>query len=149
MLTQDVTGTAGNGKTLTAGTAFTSLIIHTLGGLPQPANVEVGRTIQLVAVDQTGAVIVPTSWLITSGTSATVTDTGLVMATATTGAAVITATLGTNSASFVVVAIPTQTITSLAVTLVPATPEAVSYTHLRAHETAAGYPVLDYTAQAA
>jgi len=149
MLTQDVTGTAGNGKTLTAGTAFTSLIIHTLGGLPQPANVEVGRTIQLVAVDQTGAVIVPTSWLITSGTSATVTDTGLVMATATTGAAVITATLGTNSASFVVVAIPTQTITSLAVTLVPATPEVAGKQQFAAIATAAGYPVLDYTAQAA
>jgi len=130
-------------------TAATTLSIKTLGGLTSPAYVEEGKTIQLVAVDQTGAVATP-SW--TSGSIAVATvgaTTGLVLAVTDAGVSVITATLGSVTSTFVVVAIPVQTITSLAVKLVPAGLAVSGKQQIGAIAANAAYSTLDYTTQAA
>ena len=147
-LTQNVAGVAGNGKTLTASAAVNTLSIQTLGGLTSPAYVEVGKTIQLVAVDQTGAVVAP-AWTCTSGsTSVILGTTGLVTATAVTGAAVITATLNGTTGTFVAVVLLPQTITSLAVKLVPSTLKVSGKQQFGAIAANATYSALDYTTQA-
>ena len=151
-LTQIVAGTVGNGKTLTASTTATttgtSLIIHTLGGLTSPAYVEVGKTVQLVAVDPTGAIVAAT-WTSNPTTTATITSTGLVMAMADSGVSLVTATYGTYSGSFAVVAIPPQTITKLAVNLVPASLKVAGQQQFGAIGVSTAYAALDYTTQAA
>jgi len=149
-LTQTVAGTAGNGKTLTSGTTAiaTSLIIHTLGGLVQPVYIEMGKTVQLVAVDPTGAIVAAT-WTSSPSTVATINASGLAMAMADSGVSLITATYGTYSGSFAVVAIPLQTITKLAVNLVPATLGVSGQQQFGAIGANAVYAALDYTTQAA
>jgi hypothetical protein len=148
-LTQTVAGVAGNGKTLTGSTAVTdtSITIHTLGGLTQPAYVEKGKTIQLVAVGSTGAIVVAT-W--TSGTTAVATvHNGLVTAKSDNGVSVITARYGTSSDQIAVSTIPVQTITSLAVRLVPAALKVTGKQQFGAIAASATYGALDYTTQAA
>ena len=151
-LTQIVVGSAGNGKTLTASTTATtigtSLIVHTLGGLTSPASVEEGKTIQLVAVDPTGAIVAAT-WTSNPATTATITSTGLVMAMADSGVSVVTATYGTYSGSFAVIAIAPQTITKLAVGLVPASLKIAGQQQFCAIGASTAYAALDYTTQAA
>jgi hypothetical protein len=148
-LTQTVAGTLGNGKTLTGSTAVTdtSLTIHTLGGLTSPAYVEVGKTIQLVAVNATGAIVAPV-WTLT-GAAATINTDGLVMAMTTSGVTLVTATSGSLSGMFVVVNVPTQTITSLAVNLVPAALKVAGKQQFGAVAASTTYSALDYTTQAA
>jgi hypothetical protein len=150
ILTQTVAGTVGNGKTLTAGTTVisTALTIRTLGGLTSPVYVEMGKTVQLVAVDPTGA-IVAAGW--TSGTLAvaTINASGLVMAMTDSGIALVTATYGIYSGSFAVIVIPPQTITRLAVNLVPATLVVSGQRQFGAIGANAAYVALDYTTQAA
>src|SRR5450830_830768 len=147
---QNVKGAVGNGKTLTASSALLSLIIKTFAGATQPAYVEVGKTLQLVAFDLNGAVVTPATWESLHPLVASVTSAGLVTGLSTTGAALIKATLSTGeSGTFVVVATPTLTITSLAIRLVPATPKGAGKQQFAAIATAPGYPALDYTTQAA
>jgi hypothetical protein len=148
-VTQTVAGTVGNGKTLTGTTSATgtSLTIHTLGGLTQPAYVEVGKTIQLVAVDPTGAIVAAT-WTLT-GAAATINANGLVMAMTDSGVTLVTAKSGTFTGTFVVVNVPTQTITSLAVKLVPAALKVAGKQQFGAIAASSGYSALDYTTQAA
>jgi len=155
-LTQDVAGTAGNGKTLTGATTAAvtpTLTIHTLGGLPMPAYVENGKTIQLVAVDATGAVVTAT-WacvgaIAPAGPSAIISTTGLVTANlALTGVSMVTATSGTATGVFAVVVIPVQTVTSLAIKLVPAVPVSTTKQQFGAIASNAAYSALDYTTQA-
>jgi hypothetical protein len=127
---------------------MTALTIHTLGGLTSPAYVENSKTIQLVAVDQTGAVVTPV-WTF-SGSSVTGVAGGLVTAhAATTEPSVITATLGSLSTQFVVNVIPVRTITSLAVT--PATANLAASSsgtqQFGAIAVSAAYGALDYTTQ--
>jgi hypothetical protein len=149
-LTQTVAGTAGNGKTLTTGTSAvaTSLIIHTLGGLTQPVYIEMGKTVQLVAVDPTGAIVAAT-WTSNPSTVATISANGLVMAITGSGVSLITATYGTYSGSFAVSAIPLQTITRLAVNLVPAGLKVAGQQQFGAIGANAVYAALDYTTDAA
>ena len=153
-LTQDVAGVAGNGKTLTATTTAAvtpTLTIHTLGGLTSPAYVELGKTIQLVAVDATGATVTA-PFALTSGTSATVSATGLVTAASVssnlTGVSVITATSGTATGVFAVIVVPVQIITSLKINLVPALPVSITKQQFGAIASNAAYSALDYTTQA-
>jgi hypothetical protein len=153
-LTQDVAGVAGNGKTLTATTTAAvtpTLTIHTLGGLTSPAYVELGKTIQLVAVDATGATVTA-PFALTSGTSATVSTTGLVTAASVasnlTGVSVITATSGTATGVFAVIVVPVQVITSLTINLVPALPVSTTSQQFGAIASNAAYSALDYTTQA-
>ena len=150
ILTQTVSGTVGNGKTLTAGTSVisTSLTIRTLGGLASPAYVEMGKTIQLVAVDPTGAIVAAT-WTSSLPAVATINGSGLVMAMADTGVTLVTATYGTYSGSFAVIAIPPQTITRLAVGLVPASLKVAGQQQFGAIGANVTYASLDYTTQAA
>ena len=149
-LTQNVAGAAGNGKTLTAGAAANTLTIHTLGGLISPVYVEVGKTLQLVAVDQTGAVTAPV-WMCTSGsTSVALGMNGLVTATAVTGAAMISATLANGTVGqLVILVILPQTIATLAVKLVPAALKIAGHQQFGAIAGNATYSALDYTTQAA
>jgi hypothetical protein len=149
-LTQTVAGIAGNGRTLTSGTAAmdTSLIIHTLGGQAQPVYVEMGKTVQLVAVDPTGAIVAAT-WTSSLPAVTTINGSGLVMAMASTGVSLITATYGTYSGQFAVIAIPMQTITKLAVNLVPAGLKVAGKQQFGAIASNATYSALDYTTQAA
>jgi hypothetical protein len=149
-LTQTVAGTAGNGKTLTTGTSAvaTSLTIHTLGGLTQPIYVEMGKTVQLVAVDPTGAIVAAT-WTSSPSTVATISASGLVMAITGSGVSLITATYGTYSGSVAVSAIPSQTITKLAVNLVPAGLKVAGQQQFGAIGANAVYAALDYTTDAA
>jgi plastocyanin len=155
-LTQTVAGTAGNGKTLTAGTTATdtALTIYTLGGLTSPAYAEEGKTIQLVAVDPTGAIVAAT-WapaLPTNGTpatSATIDSDGLVTAWQDSGVTLITARYGTFSGSFVVIDASTQAITSLAVKLVPAALKVTGKQQLGAVAASTAHIALDYTTQTA
>jgi len=150
-ITVTLPGVAGNAITLAATVAeggVTALMIHTLGGLTSPAYVGNSKTIQLVAVDRTGAVVSPV-WTF-SGSSVTGVAGGLVTAhAATTGPSVVTATLSGVSAQFVVNVIPAGTITSLAVT--PATANlAVSSSGMQqfsAIAVSAAYSALDYTTQ--
>ena len=149
-LTQTVAGIAGNGRTLTSGTAAmdTSLIIHTLGGLTQPIYIEMGKTVQLVAVDPTGAIVAAT-WTSSPSTVATISASGLVMAITGSGVSLITATYGTYSGSVAVSAIPSQTITKLAVNLVPAGLKVAGKQQFGAIASNAAYAALDYTTDAA
>jgi hypothetical protein len=149
-LTQTVAGIAGNGRTLTTGTSAvaTSLIIHTLGGQTQPVYVEMGKTIQLVAVDPTGAIVAAT-WTSDLPAVTTINGSGLVMAMASSGVSLITATYGTYSGQFAVSAIPMQTITKLAVNLVPASLKVAGQQQFGAIASNATYSALDYTTQAA
>jgi hypothetical protein len=149
-LTQTVAGTAGNGKTLTTGTSAvaTSLTIHTLGGLTQPIYIEMGKTVQLVAVDPTGAIVAAT-WTSSPSTVATISASGLVMAITGSGVSLITATYGTYSGSVAVSAIPSQTITKLAVNLVPAVLKVAGQQQFGAIGANAVYAALDYTTDAA
>ncbi|RIE17246.1 copper amine oxidase N-terminal domain-containing protein [Candidatus Cryosericum septentrionale] len=149
-LVQTVAGAIGNGKTLTASTSVTatSLTIHTLGGLGQPAYVEEGKTIQLVAVDSTGA-IVGATWTSSLPAIATINSDGLVMAMTDSGVTLVTATYGTYSGSFVVIDVAPQTITSLVVKLVPATLKVAGKQQFGAIAASTGYAALDYTTQAA
>ena len=150
-ITVTTAGVAGNVTTLAATVAeggMTALTIHTLGGLTSPAYVENSKTIQLVAVDQTGAVVTAV-WTF-SGSSVTGVAGGLVTAhAATTEPSVITATLGSLSTQFVVNVIPVRTITSLAVT--PATANLAVSSSGRQQFSAiavnAAYSALDYTTQ--
>ena len=150
-ITVTTPGVAGNATTLAATVAegvTTALTIHTLGGLTSPAYVENSKTIQLVAVDRTGAVVSPV-WTF-SGSSVTGVAGGLVTAhAAATGPSVVAATLSGISAQFVVNVIPAGTITSLAVT--PATANlAVSSSGMQqfsAIAVSAAYSALDYTTQ--
>jgi len=150
MLTQTVSGTVGNGKTLTAGTSVisTALTIRTLGGLTSPTYVEMGKTVQLVAVDPTGA-IVAAGWTSSLSTVATISVSGLVMAITGSGVSLITATYGTYSGQFAVMAIPPQTITRLAVGLVPASLKVAGQQQFCAIGANTAYASLDYTTQAA
>jgi hypothetical protein len=150
VLTQTVGGTVGNGKALTAGTTLISiaLTIRTLGGLTSPAYVEMGKSIQLVAVDPTGA-IVAAGWTSSQPTVAMVNGSGLVLALASSGVSLITATSGTYSGQFAVMAIPLQTITRLAVSLVPASLKVTGQQQFGAIGANAAYASLDYTTQAA
>jgi hypothetical protein len=148
-LTQNVAGVAGNGKTLTGSTTATdtSLTIHTLGGLTQPAYVEKGKTIQLVAVGPTGAIVAAT-W--TSGTTSVATvHNGLVTAKTDSGVSLVTAKYGTYSGSFLVIDVPPQKITSLAVKLVPAALKVTGKQQFGAVAASTTYGALDYTTQAA
>ncbi len=149
-LTQTVAGIAGNGRTLTTstGTVATSLTLHTLGGLTQPVYVEMGKTIQLVAANPAGAIVAAT-WTSNLPAVATVNGSGLVLATAGSGVALITATYGTYSGQFAVMAVPVQTITSLAVVLVPAGLKVAGQQQFGAIGSNATYSALDYTTQAA
>jgi hypothetical protein len=155
-LTQDVGGVAGNGKTLTGTTTAAvvpTLTIHTLGGLNSPAYVELGKTIKLVAVDATGAVISCTWTSVGSaapaGPSAVVNTSGLVTADlALTGVTVVTATSGSATGVFAVVVIPVQVITSLKINLVPAVPVSTTLQQFGAIASNAAYSALDYTTQA-
>jgi hypothetical protein len=149
-LTQTVAGIAGNGKTLTTGTSAvaTSLIIHTLGGLTQPVYIEMGKTVQLVAVDPTGAIVAAT-WTSSPSTVATINGSGLVMAITGSGVSLVTATYGTYSGSVAVSAIPPQTITKLAVNLVPASLKVAGQQQFGAIGANAVYAALDYTTDAA
>ena len=154
-LTQKVAGAAGNGKTLTATTTAgvtPTLTIHTLGGLTQPGYVENGKTIQLVAVDATGAVVTA-AWACVgatapAGPSAIISSTGLVTANlALTGVSLVTATSGTATGVFAVVVIPVQTVTSLKINLVPAVPVSTTKQQFGAIASNAAYSALDYTTQ--
>jgi hypothetical protein len=155
-LVQDVGGVAGNGKTLTATTTAAvtpTLTIHTVGGLNSPAYVELGKTIKLVAVDATGAVISCTWTSVGSaapaGPSAVVNTSGLVTADlALTGVTVVTATSGSATGVFAVVVIPVQIITSLKINLVPALPVSTTVQQFGAIASNAAYSALDYTTQA-
>jgi len=149
-LTQTVAGIAGNGRTLTSGTTAmdTSLIIHTLGGLTQPIYIEMSKTVQLVAVDPTGAIVAAT-WTSSPSTVATISASGLVMAITGSGVSLITATYGTYSGSVAVSAIPPQTITKLAVNLVPAGLKVAGKQQFGAIASNAAYAALDYTTDAA
>src|SRR5450830_1527330 len=154
-LTQNVAGAAGNGKTVTATTTASvtpTLTVHTLGGLTQPAYVENGKTIQLVAVDATGAVVTAT-WTCVgatapAGPSAIISTTGLVTANlALTGVSIVTATTGTATGVFAVIVIPVQTVTSLKINLVPAVPVSITKQQFGAIASNAAYSALDYTTQ--
>ena len=157
-LTQDVGGVAGNGKTVTATTtavATATLTIHTLGGLLSPAYVEQGKTLQLVAVDATGAVIpvtytmTPASTVLTLDASTTTGTTGLVLGL-NVGVQVINAVAASGATgTFVVVVIAPQVITSMAVKLVPMVPVSTTSQQFAAIATTAAYPILDYTTNAA
>jgi hypothetical protein len=123
------------------GRNVTTLTIKTLGGLTQPAYVEAGQALQLVAVDQTGADVTATAvW--------TNAINGLVLTTVK-GPIVVTATFGSATASFVVMAIPDQTITGLTIKLlVPADPT-VKTRQFAAIASSATYAAIDYTTQSA
>jgi hypothetical protein len=150
MLTQKVAGTVGNGRKLTTGaTAIAAtLTIRTLGGLTSTVLVEKGKTVQLVAVDPTGA-IVTAAWTSSLPTAATSNAGGLVMATGDSGVSLVTASYGMYSGSLVVVAIPPQTLTGLAVKIVPARLKVAGHQQFGAIGASTTYAGLDYTTQAA
>ncbi|MHB8107250.1 MAG: copper amine oxidase N-terminal domain-containing protein [Candidatus Cryosericum sp.] len=150
MLTQTVAGTVGNGKTLTTGSTAigTSLTIRTLGGLLSPAYLEMGKTVQLVAVDPSGAIVAAT-WTSSQPTLATINASGLVMAMRDSGVSWVTASYDGYSGSFGVIAIPPQTITRLIVNLVPASLKVSGRQQFGAIGANTTYAALDYTTQAA
>jgi hypothetical protein len=150
-MTQDVGGVAGNGKTLTGTTTAAvvpTLTVKTRGGLTQPAYVELGKTLQLVATDATGAVV-SVSWTSSVPATATVSTSGLVTALLDTGVTVITAKSSNATGVFAVVAIPVQLITSLTINLVPAMPVSTTSQQFGAIASNATYSALDYTTQSA
>jgi hypothetical protein len=153
-LWQDNEGTAGNGKTLTATTSYAAaatLTVKTVGGLTSPAYVETGKTLQLVSVDATGAVVPVTYTLTTTPATPVITlgaTTGLVMGSVV-GVQVVTATSAAGiKGTFVVVVIAPQVITSMAVSLVPAVPVSTTKQQFAAIAANAAYPQLDYTTNA-
>ena len=149
MLTQRVAGTAGNGKTLTTGTTAiaAALTIRTLGGLTSPVLVEKGKTVQLVAADPTGTIVTAT-WTSSLPAVATVNAGGLVTAMGGSGVLLVTASFGMYTGSFVVIPISPQTITRLAVTLVPARLKVAGRQQFGAIGASKAYGSLDYTTQA-
>jgi hypothetical protein len=149
MLTQRVAGTVGNGKKLTTGTTAiaAALTIRTLGGLTSPVLVEMGKTVQLVAVDPTGA-IVTAAWTSSLPAVATINGSGLVMAMAGSGVLLVTASYGMYIGSFVVIPISPQMITRLAVGLVPARLKVAGQQQFGAIGASKAYGSLDYTTQA-
>ena len=150
MLTQRVAGTVGNGRKLITGTTaiVTALTIRTLGGLTSPVLVEMGKTVQLVARDPTGA-IVTAAWTSSLPTVATSNAGGLVMATGDSGVSLVTASYDMYSGSFVVIAIPPQTLARLAIKLVPARLKVAGRQQFGAIGASKVYGNLDYTTQAA
>ena len=150
LLTQRVAGTVGNGKKLTTGTtAITaSLAIRTLGGLTSPVLVEMGKTVQLVARDPTGAIITA-AWTSSLPTVATVNAGGLVMGKGNSGVSLVSASYGMYSGSFVVIAIPPQILTKLAIKLVPSRLKVAGQQQFGAIGASTTYAGLDYTTQAA
>ena len=150
MLTQTVAGTVGNGRKLTTGTTAiaATLTIRTLGGLTSPVLVEKGKTVQLVAVDPTGAIVTAT-WTSSLPTVATVNAGGLVMAMGDSGVSLVTVSYSMYTSSFVVIAIPPQTLTRLAVKLVPARLKVAGQQQFGAIGASTTYAGLDYTTQTA
>ncbi|HZL82115.1 MAG TPA: copper amine oxidase N-terminal domain-containing protein [Candidatus Deferrimicrobium sp.] len=149
MLTQTVAGTVGNGKKLTTGTTAiaATLTIRTLGGLTSPVLVEMGKTVQLVAVDPTGA-IVTAAWTSSLPAIVTVNAGGLVTAMRDSGVVLVTASYGIYTGSFVVIPISPQKITRLAVGLVPARLKVAGRQQFGAIGASTAYGSLDYTTQA-
>jgi len=149
MLTQRVAGTVGNGKKLTTGTTAiaAALTIHTLGGLTSPVLVEMGKTVQLVAVDPTGA-IVTAIWTSSLPAVVTVNVGGLVTAMRDSGVVLVTASYGMYTGSFVVIPISPQKITRFAVGLVPARLKVAGRQQFGAIGASKAYGSLDYTTQA-
>jgi hypothetical protein len=149
MLTQRVAGTVGNGRKLTTGTTAiaATLTIHTLGGLTSPVLVEMGKTVQLVAVDPTGAIVTAT-WTSSLPAIVTVNAGGLVTAMRDSGVVLVTASHGIYTGSFVVIPISPQTITRLAVGLVPARLKVTGQQQFGAIGAGKAYGNLDYTTQA-
>jgi hypothetical protein len=149
MLTQTVAGTVGNGKKLTTGTTAiaATLTIRTLGGLTSPILVEMGKTVQLVAVDPTGA-IVTAAWTSSLPAVVTVNAGGLVTAMRDSGVVLVTASYGIYTGSFVVIPISPQKITRLAVGLVPARLKVAGQQQFGAIGASTAYGSLDYTTQA-
>jgi len=149
MLTQRVAGTVGNGRKLTTGTTAiaAALTIRTLGGLASPVLVEMGKTVQLVAVDPTGAIVTAT-WTSSLPAVVTVNAGGLVTAMRDSGVVLVTASYGMYTGSFVVIPISPQTITRLAVGLVPARLKVAGQQQFGAIGASKAYGSLDYTTQA-
>jgi hypothetical protein len=149
MLTQRVAGTVGNGKKLTTGTTAiaAALTIHTLGGLTSPVLVEMGKTVQLVAVDPTGAIVTAT-WASSLPAVVTVNAGGLMTAMRDSGVVLVTASYGMYTGSFVVVPISPQTLTRLVVKLVPARLKVAGRQQFGAIGASTSYAGLDYTTQA-
>jgi hypothetical protein len=149
MLTQRVAGTVGNGRKLTTGTTAiaATLTIRTLGGLTSPVLVEMGKTVQLVAVDPTGAIVTAT-WTSSLPAVVTVNAGGLVTAMRDSGVVLVTASYGMYTGSFVVIPISPQTITRLAVGLVPARLKVAGQQQFGAIGASKAYGSLDYTTQA-
>jgi len=149
MLTQRVAGTVGNGRKLTTGTTAiaAALTIRTLGGLTSPVLVEMGKTVQLVAVDPTGAIVTAT-WTSSLPAVVTVNTGGLVTAMRDSGVVLVTASYGIYTGSFVVIPISPQTITRLAVGLVPARLKVAGQQQFGAIGASKAYGSLDYTTQA-
>ncbi|MHB8107249.1 MAG: copper amine oxidase N-terminal domain-containing protein [Candidatus Cryosericum sp.] len=149
MLTQRVAGAAGNGRTLTTGTTAIAarLTVRTLGGLASPVLVEKGKTVQLVAADPTGT-IVTAAWMSSLPAVATVNAGGLVTAIGGSRVLLVTASFGMYTGSFVVIPISPQTITRLAVKLVPARLKVAGRQQFGAIGASKAYGSLDYTTQA-
>jgi len=150
MLTQRVAGTVGNGRKLTTGTTAiaAALTIRTLGGLTSPVLVEMGKTVQLVAVDPTGAIVTAT-WTSSLPAVATIDAGGLMTAMRDSGVLLVTASYGMYTGSLVVIPISPQTITRLAVGLVPARLKVAGQQQFGAIGASKAYGSLDYTTQAA
>jgi hypothetical protein len=149
MLTQKVAGTVGNGRKLTTGTTAiaAALTIRTLGGLTSPVLVEMGKTVQLVAVDPTGAIVTAT-WTSSLPAVVTVNAGGLMTAIRDSGVVLVTASYGTYTGSFVVIPISPQTLTRLVVKLVPARLKVAGRQQFGAIGASTSYAGLDYTTQA-
>ena len=150
MLTQRVAGTVGNGRKLTTGTTAiaATLTIRTLGGLASPVLVEMGKTVQLIAVDPTGAVVAAT-WTNNLSTVATINAGGLVTAMRDSGVSWVAASYGIYIGSFAVIAIPPQTLTRLAIKVVLARLKVAGYRQFGAIGASTAFAGLDYTTQAA
>src|SRR5450830_525566 len=149
MLTQRVAGTVGNGRKLTTGTTAiaAALTIRTLGGLTSPVLVEMGKTVQLVAVDPTGAIVTAT-WTSSLPAVVTVNTGGLVTAMRDSGVVLVTASYGIYTGSLVVIPISPQKIARLAVGLVPARLKVAGRQQFGAIGASTAYGSLDYTTQA-
>jgi hypothetical protein len=139
----------GNGRKLTTGTTAiaAALTIRTLGGLTSPVLVEMGKTVQLVAVDPTGAIVTAT-WTSSLPAVVTVNAGGLVTAMRDSGVVLVTASYGMYTGSLVVIPISPQKITRLAVGLVPARLKVAGRQQFAAIGASTSYAGLDYTTQA-
>ncbi len=149
MLTQTVAGAVGNGRKLGTGTTAIApaLTIRTLGGLTSPILVEKGKSVQLVAVDRTGAVVTAV-WTSSLPAIASISPGGLVMGVRDSGISLVTASSGPYSGSLVVIPILPQTITGLAVGLVPTRVRVAGRQQFSAIATSKAYAGLDYTTRA-